>query len=176
MKKSYTFGVWSGLTFSALPSVIVGSLVFWAVLIVFAVGVSYLPLGVAIVAGFFAIVLHWASEVIHQLGHATAARSTGYPMSGIQFWGLLSTSLYPSNEGKLPASVHIRRAIGGPLASLLLTFFATVLVLVVRSAGGLSAWLAWFLFLDNLLVFTLGALMPFRFTDGGTLLYWWGKS
>jgi hypothetical protein len=36
-------------------------------------------------------------------------------------------------------------------------------------------WVALFFFLDNLLVLTLGAFVPLGFTDGSTLLRWWGK-
>jgi hypothetical protein len=32
-----------------------------------------------------------------------------------------------------------------------------------------------FFFLDNLLVFTIGSLLPLGFTDGSTLLAWWPR-
>src|SRR4051812_22543551 len=67
----------------------------------------------AVILALAATALHWLSEFLHQLGHATAARSTGYPMVGIHFWGLLSSSRYPADEPVLPRSVHIRRALGG---------------------------------------------------------------
>jgi hypothetical protein len=39
-----------------------------------------------------------------------------------------------------------------------------------------TLWLlATFFFLDNLLVLTLGSFLPLGFTDGSTLLEWWGK-
>ena len=50
---------------------------------------------------------------------------------GINLWGPLSSSIYPADEPPLPRSVHIRRALGGPLASLLLTLFALILVLML---------------------------------------------
>jgi hypothetical protein len=120
-------------------------------------------------------VLHWASDIVHQLGHARAARKAGHPMIGIQLWWVLSASIYPRDEGSLPASVHIRRALGGPVASLLLTVIAALIALALRPLGGVSWWVALFFFLDNLLVLTLGAFVPLGFTDGSTLLYWWGK-
>ena len=85
-----------------------------------------------VIGAVMAVVLHWASEFVHQLGHAWAARRVGYPMTGIRFWGVLSTSLYPSDELPLPAALHIRRALGGPMASLLLSVAAALLVWALR--------------------------------------------
>jgi hypothetical protein len=39
--------------------------------------------------------------------------------------------------------------------------------------GGPAFILVIFTFIDNLLVFTAGALLPLGFTDGSTLLHWW---
>lgn len=127
----------------------------------------------AAIAGFAAALLHYVGELLHQLGHALAARQTGYPMTGMRFDWLLAFSRYPEDEPPLPAEVHIRRAIGGPLASLAAAAVSGVLALLVRPGGGVLWWLVFFFFLDNLLVFTLGALLPLGFTDGSTLLKWW---
>ena len=48
-------------------------------------------------------------------------------------------------------------------------------LVALRRRGGLPWWLAAFVVADNLLVFTLGALMPLGFSDGSTLLRWRGK-
>ena len=133
----------------------------------------------SVAASFFlaliAVAFHWLSDFFHQLGHAWAALRSGYPMIGVQFWGLLSRAIYPRAEPELPAEIHIRRALGGPMFSALLTLFAGILVFALRNLGGAAFWLVLFLFLDNLLVFTIGAFIPFGFNDGSTLLYWWGK-
>ena len=131
-----------------------------------------LPIGAAIAVGLVATLLHWLSEAWHQLGHAWAARRTGHPMTGVRLWGVLSTSVYPADEGPLPARVHVRRALGGPAASLLLTLAAGGVALALRGApGGLRAPTL-FLFLENLFVFTLQALVPLGFNDGATLRHW----
>jgi len=98
-------------------------------------------------------------------------------MIGIRLgeWGLLGTSVYPPDEQTLPARIHIRRALGGPTGSLLLSAVAAVTALALRTVGGALWWVAVFFFLDNLVVFTLGAFLPLGFTDGGALLQWWGK-
>ncbi|HEU5104138.1 MAG TPA: hypothetical protein VFU22_34210 [Roseiflexaceae bacterium] len=174
MVQRYELGRLAGLRLTAGPSAIVGSAVLWVILgnIAWWLGASA---GAAILGGLVAVLLHWASNIVHQLGHARAARSTGHPMIGIRLWWLLTASIYPRDEGQLPAAVHIRRALGGPIASLLLTLVAAVAALALRSAGGPIWWLAVFVFLDNLLVLTIGAFLPLGFTDGSTLLYWWGK-
>jgi hypothetical protein len=74
-------------------------------------------------------------------------------MKGIQFWGAL-TSLYPRwMRGELPKQVHIFRALGGPLGSLIL-LLTGLLALATYSAGSAAGWVLAFLFLDNLLVLT----------------------
>ena len=175
MAHAYQLGRIASLRLTAAPSAIVGSILLWVLLS----GIAALGLGVspvaAVVGGLVAVLLHWASDIVHQLGHARAARATGHPMIGIRLWWLLSASIYPRDEGSLPAAVHIRRALGGPLASLLLTVIAAMIALALRPLGGVSWWVALFFFLDNLLVLTLGAFVPLGFTDGSTLLYWWGK-
>ena len=165
----------AGLKLSALSSALAGSIVLWVVLSGVAFGLLGLSLFNSVIGGAMAVVLHWASEVVHQLGHAWAARRAGYPMTGIRFWGVLSTSLYPSDEPLLAAAIHIRRALGGPMASLLLSIVAALVAWVLRPLDGLVWLLVVFLFLESLFVMTLGALTPMKFNDGGTLMRWWGK-
>jgi hypothetical protein len=172
MSKIYQLGKVAGLKLSARQSVIPAFILLWAALAAIGIWAIRLPVLGAIAGGLLAAVLHFISEFWHQLGHSTAARMTGYPMSGVQFWGPLSTSLYPPKERKLPASIHIRRALGGPTASFLLALVAGILVLMLSSVGGTTWWVAFFFFLDNLLVFTLGSFLPLGFNDGSTLLYW----
>jgi hypothetical protein len=171
----YPLGSLGGLRLSASPSAVVGLLVLLGVLT--GVGLLLLDLawGQAVLFGLLGTLLHFLSELLHQFGHAWAARRTGYPMTGVRFWTIFGASLYPADEPALPAAVHIRRALGGPPVSLLLALLALPLVLALRDIGGLAWWLALLFFLENLLVFGLGAFLPLGFNDGSTLLYWWGK-
>ena len=127
----------------------------------------------AVLGGLAFGVLHALSVFLHDFGHAIAARSTGYPMTGIEFgrYGLLATTLYPPAEPPLPGRIHIRRALGGPLMS-----FGVAVIL-----GGLTFVLArqsvaWWVVLvgswHNLLSFTLQVLLPVPWADGGTLAQW----
>src|SRR4051794_9141551 len=127
MSRTYDLGRVANLRLTADSSAIVGSALLWALLSgIAAFGLGHSPT-VAVAGGLVAVLLHWASDIVHQLGHAQAARATGQPMIGIRLWWVLSSSIYPPDEGPLPAFVHIRRALGGPIASLLLTLIAAVI-------------------------------------------------
>ena len=173
--KEYPLGSLGGLHLSASPSAVAGMLILTVILTLVGLLLIDLPPGQAVLFGLFGALLHFLSELAHQFGHAWAARRTGYPMTGVRFWTIFGASLYPAEEPQLPAAVHIRRALGGPPVSLLLALLALPLVLALRSGGGLAWWLALLFFLENLLVFGLGAFLPLGFNDGSTLLYWWGK-
>jgi hypothetical protein len=172
MPRSFRIGKIAGLQVSFTPSALVSSLFLWTVLAFVAhrlLGTSLIQAGLG---GLLAVMLHWLSDLVHHIGHAWAARRTGYPMQGVRLWLLLGTSLYPRDEIELPAMIHIRRAWGGPVASLGMTLIGLLFVLLTRQSEALIRWLALFFFLDNLFVFTLGALIPMGFTDGSTLLEW----
>jgi hypothetical protein len=173
--KTYHLGKVAGLEIGLTLSAVWASLLLWLALSAIAFWLLRLPPGQAILGGLLAVLLHWLSEFVHQLGHAWAARRVGHPMRGVRLWWLLGASRYPRNEGPLPAAVHIRRALGGPPASLILTLIGAALLFAWRDNAGLPYWLALFFCLENLLVFTLGAFLPLGFTDGSTLLEWWPK-
>jgi hypothetical protein len=126
----------------------------------------------AMAGGVVLALLHWSLELWHNLSHDQAARITGHPMSGIRFgaYGVLGTGLYPDDEGELPAGVHITRALGGPVGSALMSVATGLLALVLAPFS--FAWIALLLFLDNLIVFTIGAWIPLGFNDVSTIAYW----
>jgi len=164
-----------GLELSAKPSALLGFAVIWFGLSAIGLFLLNFDLGTSIIGGFLGACLHYFSELLHHLGHAGAARRTGYPMRGVRFVHLLAVSLYPKDEPPLPGRTHIRRALGGPAVSLIVSVIALLILLVAWNFGGLFFWLALWFFLDNLFVFTLGAFLPLSFTDGGTLLKYWGE-
>jgi hypothetical protein len=157
----------------AQASAVTGSLLLW--LIFSLVGWLWLDLGVgtAVLTALIATFLHFLGEFWHQLGHAWAARRSGWPMSGVMFFWVLAASLYPRDEPELPARVHIQRALGGLTSSLFMTIGMGLVVWGIRPYNTPADYLALFFFLDNLLVFTLGAFLPLGFTDGSTLLRYW---
>lgn len=172
MAKKFSIGQIFGLDVRARSSALIAFAIIWFGLNLVANILLKLPLGSSLIGALAVTIFHFASELWHNLGHALAARSTGYPMVGILFIGPLAMSRYPRDEPELPADIHLRRAWGGPISSLILTLITGGVASVLRPLGGTIWWVALFLFVDNLLVFTLGALLPLGFTDGSTILYW----
>lgn len=177
MSREYSFGRVAGLKLLAIRPMLIGTILLWLAFSGLALWLLELSVMQAIAAGFVATLLYWLSDVIHQLGHAYAARQTGYPMTGIRLGTFLifSTSLYPEDEPPLPAPIHIRRALGGPVGSLLFGILAGIVALLTGPLAGLLWWLALFLFVVNAIWFAIGALIPMGFTDGSTLLHWWRR-
>ena len=174
--KETRLGQLFGLNLSFVPSAGIGFLGVWLVLSVAAGFLLKLPFGAALGWGLAATIFHWFSELVHHLGHAWAAQRTGYPMTGIRFWAMLATSVYPANEPALPGRIHIQRALGGPAASALLTLVTGAATLAL-TAQSFTWWLTLFVFANNLFVFTLQVFLPLGFNDGSTLLRWlWPKS
>jgi hypothetical protein len=173
--KTIYLGKLGGLTISTKPNAFIGSILLWAVLAAVGMFVLRLPVLQAMIGGLLAAFMHLLFEMIHQFGHAIAAKRTGYPMIGMRFWWILAQSIYPSDEPEIAPSAHVKRALGGPIISLIMTVITGIIALLLMPVGGLAWILAAFAFLDSLLFFTLGALLPLGFTDGSTLLRYWGK-
>jgi hypothetical protein len=167
--KSIQLGKLFGLQISISPLAFIGTALIW---IGFAAAMFYgikLPLGQSIFFGLLAALLHWTSELIHTLGHAYAAKRTGYPMNGIVFgaYAFFALTHYPKDEPSLPASIHIRRALGGPIINGLLSIF---LYLTLPFWHGDWFWLGLFTLLENIFVYTLQVFIPLGFNDGSTIL------
>lgn len=133
----------------------------------------------SLIAGLLAMLLHWFAEIVHQYGHKLAADLVGHPSSGLRLWGILSTILYP-NRGPLPPKIHIRRALGGPIMSLLTGALLLLPAMWLWPMGGMARFLIGFLLFESIIVFGLGALLPVRTKwltiDGGTIWQQWRAS
>jgi hypothetical protein len=154
---------------------VLGSLLLWLLFTLLGIFVFALAPATAVFGGLLATLLHWLSGLLHHLGHARAARRTGYPMREVRLLHVLAASIYPRDEPELPAEIHIRRALGGPPVNIVLGLAGLVIVLLLPDGGGLWYLLALFFAQENLLVYGLGAFMPLGFTDGSTLLEWWPR-
>jgi len=173
--KEYKLGTLTGLQLSLLPLAFAGSIGLWVIVVVLMVAAFNIPFGSALLGGLIVVILHWFSEVVHHLGHAWAARRTGYPMTGIRFGklGIFATSLYPPAEPTLPAKIHIRRATGGPIFSAWLSAMAFIVILMtIRTVAPVWQFVLWFFFLENLFVMTLQVFIPLGFNDGATIWHW----
>lgn len=174
--RTIALGTVAGLRITAHQTAFLGALILWMALTLIAQSVFKLMQGEAIAGALIATLIHFLSELWHQLGHAWAARRTGYPMIGVRYWWILGASIYPKNEPALPGRVHIQRALGGPPFSIIAAVVFGLLYFALRdSAGAMVSLLLALAALDNLLFFGLGAFLPLGFTDGSTLLHWWGK-
>ncbi len=167
--KSIHLGKLFGLKISALPLGFIGILALWisfSALAHYGLGLAF---GESVLLGFVAMLLHWTFELIHSLGHAFAAKRTGYPMAGITFgvFAILAATWYPKDEPALPSSIHIRRALGGPIANGLLSI---LFFLLLPLWPGNWFWIGVFSLFENLFVYTLQVFLPLGFNDGSTIL------
>ena len=159
----------------AAPGFVVASV---ALLIAFmAIGIAFSGRGLLNVAvgALVLVALHWFNETWHNYGHFRAARSTGFPMDGVKLGTALlvfGTSVYPADEPELPAGVHLRRALGGPIANLALGAVGAVVTIVMAMTGSHFLWVGIVFTLENVLVFGIGNALPLGFNDGSTVLYW----
>ena len=138
---------------------LLASLGLWFILALLGWQFLQMTAGTAVFFGLISTLLHWVVTFSHHLGHVFAARRTGYPMLTVRMVFLLATERYPKNEPSLPAEIHIRRALGGPLASLLLSLVSLLLVWLLQS-NEFAYYLALFFLLDNFLVYFLGSFCP----------------
>lgn len=174
-KRVYRIGHFAGLDLSVMPSALWSMAAIWLGVCLIVFWLMGLGWGWALMGGLLVVAIHWLSDFAHQAGHAIAARRTGFPMTGVRFWGVFSTSLWPADEPALPGRIHIRRALGGPVASILIGAAALVVAWLAGPDGAMVWWLAIFAAADNLLVLGFGAFLPLGFTDGSTILHWWKR-
>lgn len=160
-----------GLHITADRTALPCTLLIWVGLSLAAGLLFRLSLADALIAGLAATLVHWFSALWHDAGHIIAARLTGHPMQGLRLWTVFAINQYPADEGELPAKVHVRRALGGPIASLILTFIFAGLLFVVSQSSAWW-WLVLFGFLENALVMTSQVIVPAGFNDGATLRRW----
>ncbi len=180
MRRKIRLGKFAGWEWSADWNVVPSGVILIMIFSLLAAATVTLPTATAIVAGVLATLLHYTYDVLHNVGHGIAARRSGYPMRGILFFTILAGSVYPRDEPQLPGKIHIQRALGGPSMSLIITIIMGVLAVLAWESGGVARFITVLGFLSNLLIFTIGALIPplnlgWFSNDGGTILTWWGK-
>lgn len=179
MNRTIRLGKFLGLEWGLRPTAIVGSLILW---VIFSI-IAYIVLRdwpTAVWASLICTDLHWLGDILHQSGHALAAKSTGYPQKRWIIQHILLTTLYPKDEPLLSPAVHIRRALGGAPVSLLIAAVAGYFAFVTPPASPFWLFILQFIFWENLLLYGLGALLPANLltrigfdTDGDTLYKLW---
>ena len=167
--RSIHLGKLFDLQIGILPLAFIGTIGLWIVFTSIAFYGIKAPFSESLLLGFVATLLHWTFELIHSLGHAYAAKRTGYPMIGITFgaFAILASTRYPKDEPLLPPSIHIRRALGGPIINGLLSI---IFFLLLPLWSGNWFWIGMFALFENLFIYTLQVFLPLGFNDGSTIL------
>lgn len=168
--KTLSLGTLGGLKLNAEPSAQIFTGIVALILALLGNIVFGLSIIEAVLGAIVATALFWLSEFWHQYGHALAARMVGYPMLGVTFFLVLGRSLYPSDEPTLPPNIHIRRALGGPIASLILSVVMFILMRLTSGMSGAIPIIIQFLFYLNFFIYTLQVFVPLGFNDGSTIL------
>ena len=103
---------------------------------------------------------HALAQFVHQLGHALAARATGYPMAGVRYEYGFAYSEYPPDEPSLSDGIHIWRSLGG-VGGTAATLVLAALLWRRRgwAASGNTRWLLACLLLDSALLFVASAVL-----------------
>jgi hypothetical protein len=166
--KSTHIGSLFGLQISFTPLIFLGIAGIWVALSLVGYFAFDIALGESIFLGFIATILHYVLELIHSLGHAFVAKQVGYPMTEIRFgvYGIYAQTIYPKDEPELDSSIHIRRALGGPIANLILS---VILFFTLPLWTGNWYWVGMFVFLDNL-IYVVQVFIPLGFNDASTIL------
>ena len=174
--KDIRLGRLRGMDVLMAPTAQACSLALYAV--VFVVTFVFLRFSIqsAVVGAALVVALHWFSEILHNYGHFMAARASGHPMTGVKLVWVLGQSLYPADEGEVPAAVHVKRALGGPRFSAIVAVVMVVLAFIAYQVDIRLNWVLIVIAADNVFVFTIGAFLPLGFTDGSTLLRYAGKT
>jgi len=177
MKNIFSFN-FLGMPVTFTLSAFIGSDVLIVLIIIVALLLTELSLPTAILAACIAVLIHWLCEIIHMYGHFIAAKQTGYPSRGVNLWGVIGTILYPRDEPELAPNIHIRRALGGPIANAIVLVICIILAVLFWSNAGLPRFLLGFAIFSNI-VFSVGALTPISIgsieIDGGTIMRWMRK-
>jgi len=131
----------------------------------------------ALIAGLIATFIFFASDVVHHYGHFLAAKQVGKRAIGVRFWWLFGTTRYPPNEGELTPTIHIRRAIGGPIISMVVLIGFLFLGSFLWRFSDMARFIIGWGIAVNAVWYVLGALIPIGFanfaTDGMTILRAW---
>ena len=168
-----------GLRYSVAKSALYGSAFVALVAALLAYFFGHLTILDSIIAGILATLLHWLGEIVHQYGHYLASKAVGHPMNGVRLWTILGTSLYPKEEGELPAGIHIRRALGGPAISFVVLLISAALWYFLGSYSPMTNFLLLWIVWEQILIYAFAALLPIKIgdfaVDGGTILFWMTK-
>ncbi len=157
-------GVEIGINWSWL---LIFALIVWSLAaVVFPESRPGLSDGTYLAMAVVAVLLFFASLILHELGHATRAQREGMEMAGITLWIFGGVAQF---RGRFPsAGAEFRIAIAGPIVSLVIGLVAIGLALLLPlpdPVDGVVYWLGYV----NLVVLAFN-MIPALPLDGGRVL------
>jgi hypothetical protein len=155
-------GRWWGVTVSVTPVIWLGPLLFFGLglALTLAGPPSSLPQRFY-AAALFTVAVELAT-VIHAVGHILGGHLVDHPMDELLMTATRGVNLYTGDQSRLPAHVHLGRAMGGPVLNLVA---GGLLAWGLAGAGGWPADLAARAASTNLF-FGAGAWLPVPSVDG----------
>lgn len=123
----------------------------------------------SILTGWLYFLVLLTPDVVHIAGHVLSAWKAQAPMDAVYVPVGMPRTIYYDNE--VPSEVHIKRSLGGPVASLL-AWALSVILLSWVPAGSLVRDLAKLAVFGHGLI-GLGSLLPLPGVDGAVIWYWW---
>jgi Zn-dependent protease len=120
------------------------------------------PIGMKLLVGVGYGALIYLAEIVHTIGHTVSGRAVGAPMTANILTATLHSNEYAADRTAVARHVHIGRAIGGPLANLVVGLLAAAALAQVA-----SPWIRFFSQV-NLLV-GAAALLPIPTIDGSVI-------
>jgi Zn-dependent protease len=117
-------------------------------------------IGYGVLAGLMIVL----ATILHETGHMLSAGLVGGQMKELLFTATRPLTLY-WDEHEPRHGVHLARALGGPMMSLLLGLTSLVMWLAAGFEGA-GARLAWGTFCLTNLVYGIGSLLPVPTVDG----------
>jgi len=113
------------LTVSAKPSALISTLLVWLLFSAFWDCRAWHIVSQSILGRSDRMrLLHVAADILHQVGPCLGCAANWLPMNRHPNVGPAQRLRVPPDEPALPATVHIRRALGGPMGSLLASILA----------------------------------------------------
>jgi hypothetical protein len=100
---------------------------------------------------------------LHACGHIVSGTLAGSPMDELLITATRDVNVYEGDQSRVPSHVHLMRAIGGPLANLLVG--GVCRVLLRRARPGLATDIVAAIASTNLF-YGLGGLLPLPSIDG----------
>jgi Zn-dependent protease len=103
------------------------------------------------------------TTVLHAFGHILSGKLVHSPMDELLITAMRDVNLYHGDQSRIPARIHLARALGGPIFNLFVAGLCSVLATVVVPGFWLNLVIS---LVSTNLFFGLGGLLPLPSVDG----------